>query len=152
MSCAASFSTARRRALRLRRAWKEVRLDRSGHRWRGIGGVWHHEPLDQRAGDGHPFSADGSRNLAVNADGVYNPAGYHGPSATNSMISGAVSGLAGGGVRSLITGTSFGDNILAVLPDVIGNVVGTSARGQQPAWSNAPWPRQRRSRVRMRLW
>ena len=74
---------------------------------------------------GNPFSADGSRNLAVNADGVYNPAGYHGPSATNSMISGAVSGLAGGGVRSLITGTSFGDNILAVLPDVIGNVVGT---------------------------
>ncbi len=31
---------------------KEVRLDRSGHRWRGIGSVWHHEPLDQRAGDG----------------------------------------------------------------------------------------------------
>ncbi len=64
---------------------------------------------------GNPFSADGSRNTG----------GYQGPSATNSMISGAVSGLAGGGVRSLITGTSFGDNILAVLPDVIGNVVGT---------------------------
>ena len=43
---------------------------------------------------GNPFSADGSRNLAVNADGVYNPEGYHGRSATNSMISGAVSGLA----------------------------------------------------------
>jgi YD repeat-containing protein len=38
-----------------------------------------------------------------------------------SSLGGAV---AGAGVRSIATGTSFGDNILAVLPDVIGATIG----------------------------
>lgn len=40
---------------------------------------------------------------------------------------GAPSALAGAAARSLVTGTSFGDNILAVLPDVIGTTVGRLA-------------------------
>lgn len=37
---------------------------------------------------------------------------------------GAASSLAGAATRSILTETSFGDNILAVLPDVIGSTVG----------------------------
>ncbi|WP_056004482.1 LysM peptidoglycan-binding domain-containing protein [Sphingomonas sp. Leaf67] len=43
---------------------------------------------------------------------------------------GAASSLAGAATRSIVTQTSFGDNILAVLPDVIGSTVGRiTARG-----------------------
>lgn len=35
-----------------------------------------------------------------------------------------VSGTANAGLRSLVTGTSFGDNIIAALPDILGTVVG----------------------------
>ncbi|MEI9851976.1 MAG: hypothetical protein WDN24_15340 [Sphingomonas sp.] len=46
------------------------------------------------------------------------------PSLSNSLISGGASSIAGAAARSLITGTSFGDNIIAVLPDVIGSTFG----------------------------
>jgi YD repeat-containing protein len=42
----------------------------------------------------------------------------------NGIFSNAVGGFAQAATRSLITGTSFGDNILAVLPDVIGSTLG----------------------------
>ena len=44
--------------------------------------------------------------------------------AAKSLGSGLIGGLANAGVRSLIDGTSFGDNILAALPDVIASTVG----------------------------
>ncbi|HKR25623.1 MAG TPA: LysM peptidoglycan-binding domain-containing protein, partial [Allosphingosinicella sp.] len=43
------------------------------------------------------------------------------------MLGGAAGALAGATTRSIITGTSFGDNILAVLPDVIANTIGLAA-------------------------
>jgi YD repeat-containing protein len=42
----------------------------------------------------------------------------------NTFASGLAGAIAGAGVRSIVTGTSFGDNILAVLPDVIGSTIG----------------------------
>jgi hypothetical protein len=54
---------------------------------------------------------------------------------TNSMISGAAGGLAGAATRSLIDGTSFGDNILAALPDVIGSTIGNAIGGRLAARS-----------------
>ncbi|WP_294293354.1 hypothetical protein, partial [uncultured Sphingomonas sp.] len=42
----------------------------------------------------------------------------------NTTLSGAAGAIAGAGVRSIVEGTSFGDNVLAVLPDVIGNTIG----------------------------
>ncbi|MES2336814.1 MAG: hypothetical protein V4537_01810 [Pseudomonadota bacterium] len=41
----------------------------------------------------------------------------------------AASALAAAATRSVLTGTSFGDNVLAVLPDVIGGAVGRAVRG-----------------------
>jgi hypothetical protein len=73
----------------------------------------------------NPFNADGSRNVVYAADGTINKGGYMPASSTNGMISGAAGGLAGAAARSLVTGTDFGDNIVAVLPDVIGQTVGS---------------------------
>ncbi len=73
----------------------------------------------------NPFNADGSRNAVYAADGTINKGGYMPASSTNNMISGAAGGLAGAAARSLVTGTDFGDNIMAVLPDVIGQTVGS---------------------------
>jgi YD repeat-containing protein len=42
----------------------------------------------------------------------------------NSFVSRLGGALAGAATRSAITGTSFGDNVLAVLPDVIGTTIG----------------------------
>jgi YD repeat-containing protein len=41
-----------------------------------------------------------------------------------SLATNAVGGLANAATRSLVNGTDFGDNILAALPDIIGNTVG----------------------------
>ncbi|MEA3066068.1 MAG: hypothetical protein QOJ27_2529 [Sphingomonadales bacterium] len=46
------------------------------------------------------------------------------PSQVNQFASSLGGAIAGAGVRSILTGTSFGDNILAVLPDVIGSTIG----------------------------
>jgi YD repeat-containing protein len=43
------------------------------------------------------------------------------------FVSGMASGLAGAATRSVIEGSDFGDNILAMLPDVIGNTIGSWA-------------------------
>jgi len=42
----------------------------------------------------------------------------------NQALSGAVGAIAGAGVRTLIEGSDFGDNIMAALPDVIGATIG----------------------------
>jgi YD repeat-containing protein len=44
----------------------------------------------------------------------------------NIQSSGAAGALAGAAARSILTGTSFGDNILRVLPDVIGSTLGNA--------------------------
>ncbi|MGH6614419.1 LysM peptidoglycan-binding domain-containing protein [Sphingomonas sp.] len=46
------------------------------------------------------------------------------PSLTNVALSGAASAIAGAGLRSLVSGTDFGDNLIAALPDVIAQTVG----------------------------
>jgi YD repeat-containing protein len=40
------------------------------------------------------------------------------------FISGAAGAIAGAATRSLVTGTDFGDNLLAALPDVVGSTIG----------------------------
>ncbi|MBD8679368.1 hypothetical protein [Sphingomonas sp. CFBP 13720] len=52
------------------------------------------------------------------------------PSFWRQTAAGAASGIAGAATRSVLTRTSFGDNILAVLPDVIGSTVGRLAARQ----------------------
>jgi hypothetical protein len=42
----------------------------------------------------------------------------------NVVASSVIAGIANVGARSLLTGTSFGDNIIAALPDIIGQTVG----------------------------
>ena len=41
-----------------------------------------------------------------------------------ALVRNSAYGLSSAGARALITGTSFGDNVLAVLPNVIGNTIG----------------------------
>ncbi|KRC81816.1 hypothetical protein ASE13_05495 [Sphingomonas sp. Root241] len=48
-------------------------------------------------------------------------------SAGNAFLSGTASGVASAAARSLVTGTDFGDNLLAALPDVIGSTIGRMA-------------------------
>ena len=48
------------------------------------------------------------------------------PGPGGNMLRTAADAIAGAATRSLVTGTSFGDNILAVLPDVIGRSIGNA--------------------------
>lgn len=45
------------------------------------------------------------------------------------FVAGLVGGAAGAGARSLIQGTSFGDNLMAALPDIIGQTIGNMVAG-----------------------
>jgi hypothetical protein len=60
--------------------------------------------------------------------GVSGATGIFGPRTMASGVGGtilsAAGSLAGAAARSLVTGTNFGDNIIAVLPDVIGSTLG----------------------------
>ena len=47
----------------------------------------------------------------------------------HGLISGAAGGIAAAAFRSVATGTDFGDNILAVLPDVVGSTLGRTLGG-----------------------
>ncbi|WP_214675024.1 hypothetical protein, partial [Escherichia coli] len=49
------------------------------------------------------------------------------------LLSNTAGGLANAAARSLIEGTSFGDNILAALPDVIGQTIGDAVAGKVAA-------------------
>ena len=55
---------------------------------------------------------------------------YAGLGGFGDRLAGGMAGaLAGGAARSLTDGTDFGDNVLAALPDVIGNTIGEWAAG-----------------------
>ncbi|WEK02284.1 MAG: LysM peptidoglycan-binding domain-containing protein [Candidatus Sphingomonas phytovorans] len=43
----------------------------------------------------------------------------------NQALSGVAGSVAGGAVRSFVSGSSFGDNVLATLPDVVGSTIGS---------------------------
>lgn len=47
----------------------------------------------------------------------------------NNAASGTASAIASGAVRSLIEGSNFGDNVMAALPDVIGQTIGEAIAG-----------------------
>ncbi len=42
------------------------------------------------------------------------------------VVSGIAGGFAGAGARSLVEGTSFGDNLMSALPGIIGNTIGNA--------------------------
>ncbi len=75
------------------------------------------------------FDWAGLAAAAVTA-GVGQAVAGNGTSGWRQEAAGFASGLAGAATRSILTRTSFGDNVLAVLPDVIGSTVGRlAARG-----------------------
>ena len=47
----------------------------------------------------------------------------------NSLISGMAGGIAGAASRSLVEGSNFGDNLMAALPDIIGQTIGEAIAG-----------------------
>ena len=60
-------------------------------------------------------------------NGAFGTTAYNSQSAANlgtNFASGMAGSIAGGVTRSLITGTDFGDNILADLPSALGNTIG----------------------------
>ena len=60
------------------------------------------------------------------------------PTIGNQAMSGTAAAIAGAAARSLIDGSSFGDNVLATLPDVIGSTVGQAlVAGVRGGWGAA---------------
>ncbi len=69
------------------------------------------------------LASDNISGHADYADGkMVNPASH-----ANQFAANAASSLAGAAARSLLTGTDFGDNVLASLPDLIGSTIGQIA-------------------------
>ncbi|HEY0164880.1 MAG TPA: LysM domain-containing protein, partial [Sphingomicrobium sp.] len=65
---------------------------------------------------------------------------------TNQFYSGVASGVAGAATRSLITGTSFGDNMMATLPDVLGSTLGRAISSMiVSSHSRAEAPKERKT-------
>jgi YD repeat-containing protein len=64
-------------------------------------------------------------------------AGRVAPTLANGLAS-AGSAVANAGLRSLVTGTSFGDNLLAALPDVVGGTIGGIIAGTVQGSSRDP--------------
>lgn len=56
--------------------------------------------------------------------------GYRPPTRPNVVASRAAGAIAGAGARSLIEGSDFGDNVMAALPDVIGQTIGEAVAGK----------------------
>ena len=67
---------------------------------------------------------------------------------THAALSGTAGAIAGAGARSLLTGTSFGDNLRAVLPDVIGSTIGNAIAGGIQARQQAAQERASAERIR----
>jgi hypothetical protein len=65
-------------------------------------------------------------DLSRNTQGGFNKPG---DVAVYGGLTGAAGAIAGATTRSLVTGTDFGDNILAALPDVIGSTIGNLVAG-----------------------
>ena len=55
----------------------------------------------------------------------------------NQGLSGLAAAVGAGAARSLVGGSSFGDNIIAALPDVIGSTIG-NAIGDAVAGASSP--------------
>ena len=77
----------------------------------------------------------GVRADAIN-DATVRNAGFY----ANQALSGMAGAVAGGAARSLITGTDFGDNVLAALPDVVGATIGNMAGDGLRGRSFSPRP------------
>jgi YD repeat-containing protein len=68
----------------------------------------------------------GAASRGLNVDGAGRTIEGYGFQA----LTGVAGAVAGGATRSLLTGTDFGDNVMAALPDVIGSTIGNAvARG-----------------------
>lgn len=72
----------------------------------------------------------GGVSNAVGQMTPFRATGSYQPNAFMQAIPGAAGGIAGAAARSLITGTDFGDNVRAVLPDVIGATIGNAIAGK----------------------
>jgi hypothetical protein len=69
---------------------------------------------------------------AINANWSANISGQPVLSAAaTSFVSGMAGGIANAAARTLINGSDFGDNIIAALPDVIANTVGSAIAAQE---------------------
>ena len=73
-------------------------------------------------------------DTATNNIGDSAPTAWSARGIANSVASGLGGAVAGAATRSLIQGNSFGDNLLAALPDVIGSTIGNAlgARATPP--------------------
>ena len=73
----------------------------------------------------------GAMSRALPGAAIYDAKGglKHSASFANANLSDAAAALAGASARSLLTGTSFGDNLMRVLPDVIGSTIGNAVVG-----------------------
>ncbi|RSY78556.1 LysM peptidoglycan-binding domain-containing protein [Sphingomonas koreensis] len=65
------------------------------------------------------------KTLGVDWDGGINAANM-----SKQLVASTAGAIAGSAARSLLTGSSFGDNILAALPDVIGSTIGGAVAGE----------------------
>jgi len=65
------------------------------------------------------FAGVAAAGLGMGASGAIGLGGFEG-----RLLSNTAGGLANAAARSLLDGTSFGDNILAALPDIIGQTIG----------------------------
>ena len=82
----------------------------------GVGGAVSRALIGKVGANGQPIRANGDavKSTTFNsADGI-----------GNGLVSGLASGIAGAATRTLIEGSDFGDNLLAVLPDIIGSTIG----------------------------
>ena len=66
--------------------------------------------------------SQGLNTWTLSNDTPLNPTEY----AIGGAIKGMAGGIAGAATRSIIDGTDFGDNLMAVLPDVIGTTIGST--------------------------
>jgi hypothetical protein len=76
----------------------------------------------ERQGPGHELF---TRNASGGIDKVIQPA-----TRFNGVLAEAAGAIAGAATRSAVSGTNFGDNLLAVLPDVIGDTIGKLVAGK----------------------
>ncbi|MEI9997638.1 MAG: LysM peptidoglycan-binding domain-containing protein [Rhizomicrobium sp.] len=68
--------------------------------------------------------------LPGSATGTPGSAGYQPPSLSNLFLSGMAGDIANAATRTLIDGSDFGDNLIAALPDTIGQTIGNAIAGE----------------------
>ena len=65
-----------------------------------------------------------ANGTGVRADAIKDTTARNAGFYANQALSGMAGSIAGAATRSVITGTDFGDNVMATLPDVIGSTIG----------------------------